>query len=76
MVKRGAKKVVRRRVRRKLFLKWMLIGLLMIAPSLFWGNSVKGFIWYDVFTALALIGVVIAVYNFIKLLTTRRVVFD
>lgn len=76
VVKRRVKKVVRRRMKQRVYVKWMLIGLLMMLPSLFWSGAVKGLIWYHVFGALALVGLIMAVYNFIKLLAKRKIVLN
>jgi len=68
----GVKKVVRVREKKDLFLKWMIIGLLLTLPSLFWARAVQGTVWYHVFGVFALVGLIMAVYNFIRILIKRK----
>ena len=68
----GVKRVVRVKGKKDSFVKWMLLGIVLTLPSLFWAGAVRGTVWYDVFGVLALVGLIMAVYNFIKILIKRK----
>jgi len=46
----------------------MYIGLFLLFPAMFFGEQVKGSYWYTIFGITALIGSVIIIFNFIKIL--------
>ncbi|MFH1452072.1 MAG: hypothetical protein ABIF88_02785 [archaeon] len=50
----------------------MLYGLFLMFPIMFFKSAVINTIWFDVFGILSLIGAIIIIYNFVKLVKIRR----
>ena len=52
--------------------KLMYIGLFMIFPILFFGNQLRETLWFNFFGGLALVGAVIELYYFIKIIREKK----
>ncbi len=50
----------------------MYIGLFLIFPVLFFGNQLRETIWFDVFGVLALMGFIVSLYSFVKILKKKE----
>lgn len=50
----------------------MYLGLFMIFPILFFGNQLRGTLWFNFFGGLALVGAVIEIYYFIKIIRSKK----